>query len=554
MGAILRTTGFLTASLAVLFFSESVRADAGTPEATDWGALATQADGARNAGRLDEAADLLARARRKNPSDLGLLRSSCEVALAREQRTGKKVPNAISSRAFCHSAYVRGGNAEDMRNEAAALVSPAENPSLDELVVAALNADAAVHSAPGEPWGYLAHCDIARRLGNAGMMEACLADLKHQAPNHAGTKEALSLSRESTSFVTWLMRVLLVLSVAGTLAHAWFRGRRPRRREPAAPGKVATAPLVILCALSLAMAGPARAETAPVQAAASQKQAAPSGGKAVATPIKNRRAPEIKRESLSRFQIDDADPEGSLPDAKTLADGPLQYGYLIQDLAAKAEKATKRGDHATSARYYKALAKISPKSTYAPRKLCEELEASGDIATAVMACRTVLTIEGSTTTDYIHFIQLALAKGGKLTPDERKELEAVIAHLAAQPDMGITPAVLRCDVALKFEDVKTLESCTEELARLAPKDPRTVSFEWALAVQKKQRSVALQLIDKAREVGVSTAGITMMESETSQMVKRQIGRFVLIGLGALLLGFLVRAGFRHMAKRRRLSV
>jgi hypothetical protein len=171
-----------------------------------------------------------------------------------------------------------------------------------------------------------------------------------------------------------------------------------------------------------------------------------------------------------------------------------------------------------------------------------------------MACRTVLTIEGSTTTDYIHFIQLALTKSGKPSPDEHKEMEAVIAHLAAQPDMGITPAVLRCDVALKFEDVKTLESCTQELARLAPKDPRTVSYQWALAVQKKQRSVALQLIDRAREAGVSTAGITMMESQTSQMVKRQIGRFVLIGLGAVLFGFLVKAGFRHVMKRRRLSV
>jgi tetratricopeptide (TPR) repeat protein len=537
MGAILRTTVFFVAGLAATFCAASARADTTTPTGSDWTALAKQASAAQSAGRLDEAADLLARARRMSPNDLGLLRSSCEVALAREQRTGTKVSNAVSSRAFCHSAYLRGGSPEDMRNEVASLVSPAEHPSLDDLVVAALNADAAVHSAPAEPWGHVARCDIARRLGSADVMETCLADLERQWPNHAATKEALLLGRESTSFVAWLVRALLILSVAGTLAHAWLAGRRSRRREATVPGKVAAALFVIVCVLSGAMAGAARAETAP---AGDRGAAAPPG----------RRAPEIKRQSLSRFHIDDADPEGSLPDAKTLADGPLQYGYLLQDLAAKAQHAEKRGDHAAAIRYYRALAKITPKSPFAPRKLCDQLEATGDLATAVMACRTVLTLEGVTTQDYVHFVHLALTKSGQPTPEERKEIEAVTAHVAAEPNIGIAPIALRCDVALKFEDVKALESCTQELAKLAPKDPRTVSFQWALAIQKKQRSVALRLIDKAREVGVSTSGVTMMESETHRMVMRQVGRFALIGISAVAFGILLTMGFRHLKRRR----
>ena len=544
MGPILRTTVFFVAGVAGLFSKGSAWAGAETPVESDWVALSKQASAAQGDGRLDEAADLLARARRVNPTDLGLLRSSCEVALAREQRDGKKASNAVSSRSFCHNAYVRGGGtAEDMRNEAASLLSPAERPALDDLVVAALNADAAVRSAPAQPWGYLARCDIARRLGSADVMEACLADLKRVAPNHPATKEAFSMmGGESTSFVTWLIRAFLVLSVLGTLVPAWLHRRRRQRRAPAVPGTIVAALFVILCALSGAMTGTARAETAPASKV-------PMAQKNKRIPV-----PEIKRDSLSKFPIDDADPEGSLPDPELLAKGPLQLGYLIQDLAGRAESAEKRGDHAAAIRYLKALSKITPKSAYAPRRLCDELEASGDLATAIMACRTVLTLEGSTAKDYAHFIQLTLAKSGRPTPDERKEMEAVIAHLAAQPNVGIAPATLRCDVALKFEDVKTLEACTQELARLAPKDPRTVSFQWALAVQKKERSAALQLIDKARQAGVSTAGISMMESETRQMVKRQIGRFVLIGLGALLFGFLVMTGFRQVAKRRRLSV
>ncbi|HEY6477647.1 MAG TPA: hypothetical protein VI456_13785 [Polyangia bacterium] len=539
MAAILRATVLFVAGLAATFYPGSAwAADASTPAGGDWTTLAAQATAAQSAGHLNEAADLLARARRMSPSDLGLLRRSCEVALAREQRTRKKISNAVSSRAFCHSAYLRGGTAEDMRNEAASLLSPAEHPSLDDLVVAALNADAAVRSDPDQPWGYVARCDIARRLGSADVMEACLADLKHQAPNHAATREALLLSRESTSFVAWLVRALLILSVGGTLAHAWLR--RSRRRETSVSGQVAAALLVIVCVLSGTTASAAQAVTAP---AATTSAAGPH----------DKRVPELKRESLSRFKLDDADPEGSLPDAKTLADGPLQYGYLLQDLAAKAQHAEKRGDHATASRYYRALAKITPKSPFAPRMLCNQLEASGDLATAIMACRTVLTMEGATAQDYVHFVHLALAKGGQPTAEERKELEAVTAHLAAEPNVGVPAIALRCDVALKFEDVKTLEACTQDLAKAAPKDPRTVSFQWALAIQKKQRSVALQLIDRAREVGVSTSGVTMMESETRWMSRRQVGRFALIGICALAFGILLTVGFRHL-KRRRLPV
>jgi hypothetical protein len=537
MGAILRTRVLFVAGLAATFCTESAWADATTPAGTELTALAAQASSAQSAGRLDEAAELLARARRMSPTDLGLLRSSCEVALAREQLTGKKVSNAVSSRAFCHSAYLRGGSPQDMRNEVASLLSPAEHPSLDDLVIAALNADAAVHSAPDQPWGYAARCDIARRLGSADVMETCLADLERQAPNQAVTKDALSLGRESTSLVAWFVRALLLLTFAGTLAYARLAGRRARRREATVPGKVAAAMFVIVCVFSGAMAGTARAAMALAD------------GKGTAAPL-DRRAPQIKRESLSRFKIDDADPEGSLPDAKKLADGPLQYGYLIQDLAAKAQQADKRGDRAAAIRYYRALSKITPKSPFAPRMLCNDLEATGDLATAVMACRTVLTLEGVTAQDYVHFVHLQLTKSGQVDPAERKEIESVMAHLAAQPNLGIAPVALRCDVALKFEEVRALESCTQELARLAPTDPRTVSFQWALAIQKKQRSVALQLIDKARAAGVSTSGVTMMESETHRMVMRQTGRFALIGICAVAFGILLTVGFRHLKRRR----
>src|SRR5262249_1008642 len=154
-------------------------------------------------------------------------------------------------------------------------------------------------------------------------METCLSDLKHLAPTAALTKEALSLGRESASFGTWLLRALLALTFAGTLAHAWLR-RRSRLPEPAVAGSVATAPLVLLCLLSLAPASATRAETAPAPSAASKAAATPRSRTAASPASTEKHVPTelTKRESLSRFKIDDADPEGSLPDAQTLANGP----------------------------------------------------------------------------------------------------------------------------------------------------------------------------------------------------------------------------------------
>jgi len=444
-------------------------------------------------------------------------RDACKAALAREQ-AGEPT---TSSRGPCHSAFLVGGMPEDLRDEVASMMSPAAHTSLDDVAVGTLMADAATRQATDQPWGYLARCDIARRMGNADTLQACLEDLRRIAPKHPATKWALAATAERPSLWVWTFRLLLLVGLLGTLAHATIAMRVRRRARSSAP-RVAAA-LVGIFLLSGLGAGVARASGLP------------------------------NRDHLSDFLIDDANPEGSVPSTELQAKKPLEFGYFLQDLAAKAEKASDRGDHATAARYYGALLKAAPTVAFAPRQMCVELEAAGDLPKAIMACRTAVTGLGSTAADFIRFVSLVLASKDPLVPEERKELNAVIAHLQHESQLGALPTMLRCEVDLRFKDYAALEACATELATKAPADPKTISFQWALALQKHDRGQALQLIDRARGVGMSGEALARMERATRAMTLRRAGFLVVLLAAALGAAFaLVR--YRREMSRRRLAV
>jgi hypothetical protein len=241
---------------------------------------------------------------------------------------------------------------------------------------------------------------------------------------------------------------------------------------------------------------------------------------------------------------------GSLPPDAELYKNPLQLGYLIQDLIDKAAAAEKRGDHAAEARYFRALTKVAPNEAFAPRKACTAYEEAGDLPDAVLACRTVLGRPGTNVDDSLHFINLVLSTKGPLPAAERTELYAVIKHLEHETQLGALPSVLRCDVALRFNDVPALEACSKELAAKAPKDPKTISFEWALALEKRDRGSALQLIDRARAVGMSGDGIARMERATRAMTLRRIGMLFVLIVAAGAAAFTIVRLRREVARRR----
>jgi hypothetical protein len=529
------------------FSSESAAVTEPTPAVSggskpEWQALSEQGQAARDAGRLDEALDLYLRAQKAAPREVLPNRGACEVELALEAKGSMK----LSSRGSCYRAFLLGGSAQDLRNDVASSLSPRQKPSLDDLATASLMAEAAQHKGPDEPWGYLARCDIARRMGSADILEACLADLKQIVPHHPMTKAALAMPAERVGFGRWVARVLFLLLALGTAAHAL--ARRWRRRQGRSPIVEARAAAIFVGVCSLLVARGLLAAPAPTEAPPAAGKSTPAGDKASAHPK------EVVKDHLGTFKVDDADPEASVPSPEMQQKAPLQFGYFIQDVGTRAELAIRRGDHAAAARYFKALSKATPRSAFGPRKLCEELEASGDIATAIKACRAALLgAEGSLVGDYPRFVHVVLATRGPLSDQEHKELGMVIDHLAGEPNIGTVPATLRCQVALRFEDTKALTACTQELEKAASKDPQTVSFAWALAVQKKDKAAALKLIERGRELGMSNDSLTMMQQATDRMERRKFTRNILIAAGVALALALLRIGAKRFANRKRVS-
>jgi hypothetical protein len=454
----------------------------------------------------------LAPAVRAQVVEAAAARTACESAL-RLEAAGQQTS---SSRGPCHQALRLGGLAEDLRNEVASSTQPRANLTLDGLVSASVLADAAVEKMPAAPWGYLARCDIAGRLGSAALMASCVADLRRLASQGATADGAPMFATGRVSLGIWALRALLAFGLLGTLGHALWHIRKDARRNPSVGAPVLAA--VVLIATSF-IGGTARAEPMP-------------------------------KGDLSSFRINDTNPEASVPSPDAQMNNPLQFGYYLQDLAARAERAAKKGNHAAAARLYGALTKASPTVAYGPRQMCTELEAAGDPPNAILACRTAITRLGSTVSDYVRFVTLVLATKGPLPAGEREELDSVIDHMKEEQTLGYLPTILGCEVAVRFDDFATAKSCADELAKVAPKDQRTITLQWALAVHNNDRSAAMNLMARAKEAGMSQAGLARMQAGSRALNRRWMQHLVLLTIAVALVGAGVWFTLRRLSGRR----
>ena len=161
-------------------------------------------------------------------------------------------------------------------------------------------------------------------------------------------------------------------------------------------------------------------------------------------------------------------------------------------------------------------------------------------------CSSDLVGEGVTVGDFQKFVELVLSQPGRLSNDQHTELNAAIEHLQAEANLGNLAAILRCQVALRFDDYSGARTCVNELTKSAPNDPQTVSLQWALAIHDKDKANAQRLLERGREVGIKPAGLARMEMATEQMESSRTLRLVLIGLAVLALGW----GLYKLAGRR----
>jgi hypothetical protein len=416
----------------------------------------------------------------------------------------------------------------DLRNKVAALLTEKPKPTLDDVAIAALMSEAAIRAASDQPWGTLARLDIARHLRRADLLETSRTDLRSFASNYDAVRLALADDRTGRPPIwVWILRFLFLLGLIGTCVHAFQNRSRAPGAKKASPASTPAAVLVLLLSLLV----PARASAELVQ------------------------MPDMKDGQLSKFKIDDAHPEAAvqaLGESKERAD-PLQLGYLLQDLSVKIGQAEAKHDYATAARFWHAMAVAVP-TTYAPRKECEALESAGDIAGAVGACREVLVREGSILSDYTRFVDLVL-KNPKPLPDlEQKELEGIIDHVEkeAKGASGLA-TVLRCKVAMRFEDRGALERCRSAMSTAPANDPTVISIKWGLAVRDHDEAGALALVEQARKAGMDGPTVDRMRQTTGEAMRRRTQRLVLLGgLGLLCIAGAFFGG-RFLASMRRRS-
>ena len=225
---------------------------------------------------------------------------------------------------------------------------------------------------------------------------------------------------------------------------------------------------------------------------------------------------EVAKQDLSPVNsIDEAHPGRSIPTPEEALKNPLEMGYLIMDLVSRGEAALQRGDWADAIRYFKAVAKGVPNRAISYMKICRAYRELEQFPEAIEACKAALARGGATVEDHAYFIRLLLAREQPPAGKDLEDLDAVLAHL--QKELGtdnagkVRVAQLRCEVATRLEDEGRLESCSKELSQLAPKDPKTFSYAWALALKQGDFDGAREVMQDAKKAGIPGAAIQAME-------------------------------------------
>jgi tetratricopeptide (TPR) repeat protein len=436
-----------------------------------------QAEQLLRAGDLAGAEKLLAKALELRPNSFLLARRHCQVLTELGQRD--------AALAACKVA-LSGASAMDARAYIGALMSAPGLAKPKELADAVREAVTA-RRLTGQPFADAAFCDIANHIGDNAMFTRCLTALEKSAPGYFETTRWRSARGGAPVWLLWAGWAMLGALGVFTAGHAflrWFRNPAPRARKAGAAATVALA-------CSVSFTAPARAE---------EPAAAPSAA-ASAAPADPALDPANQRQhfQLSHFVINFDDPESQIPTIKERNLDPLEFGYFLQDLAAEALKAERKKDYRYAVKFWRASAKAVPDEAIGFSRVCRTYQILEERENALPYCARALVLHGATAEDYLRFSDLMVASPGALTADEIKDMDEAIAHLRAQPDAAEVKvagpaAVMECQLGVKEDDEKRLANCTSILAKTAPNDPHTLTFQWSLAMKRHDYSEARRLL------------------------------------------------------------
>lgn len=467
------------------------------------------------AGSLDDALRSFQEGRADDPVDAGIfLRRECETLTALGRHDEAKTA--------CWKSLQELRTPQTIVATTRALVTGPTPPSFDDIHQALmLVLVERSKSLFGQPRLAEAMCNVAESIGDGVMLQHCTEELERLAPDYPATKRARAvLDAPCSPWRFWLGWLAIAAACIVTLVDAGRRSSRRRALRLKGSGAVATALLVSLTSFATT----ARADLPP----------APPGA------------------MLSDWAVDDKDPEGHVPTQKQMNEDPLQAGYWVQDLLVKAELATKHGDHPAAIKYYRALFKAVPDKAISLTKLCSEYEAVNDLNAAINSCGLALMLDGVSINDYAHFVRLLLSKPGPLGPKDVAAATNVINHLKSDAVGKSAGYQLECELGIRVADLTMLKECTAALAVSAPGDEKTLSFEWALAMQQSQFGRARTLLAQVKAAGASDESVKNMQMALDAGDRAQRKWLTVTAAGTLLLIVGLAYGFVIVTRRRQM--
>jgi tetratricopeptide (TPR) repeat protein len=250
---------------------------------------------------------------------------------------------------------------------------------------------------------------------------------------------------------------------------------------------------------------------------------------------------------LSRFPINQNNPESKIPTEAERSQEPLDFGYFLQDLASEGAYAEKKGDYASAVKYWRALAKAVPDVATGFRRACRAYEALKDRRNGLDYCGSTLNMPGAELEDYVHYGNMMLMKTTPLDAAELSDFENSIKHLRSQGGDGplFIAETLTCELGVAQEDVKRLESCTQTIEKLKPNEPQTLSFQWSLAMFRHDYVGARELVGRLQTTTYKPELVARMAAATQAEARwwkpfltdwrYQLGTLVALLLGAFAL-------------------
>lgn len=227
----------------------------------------------------------------------------------------------------------------------------------------------------------------------------------------------------------------------------------------------------------------------------------------------------------SSFAIDPTDPVASVPSAQDAAKKPLEMGYFVMNLDARAQAATQAGQHSRAAKYYRAMAKAVPERATGFAKACGAHAAAQEWDLAREVCEVALSTEGVKLADYALYVEVMLKSVRAWSKTEVEDVDAVLAtmlqHTGDDAHAYRLVADAVCQVAVRLEEEARLVRCNEMMVRIGPDAPKTLAYASALAIKKRDWRQAERLIERARHAGVDAKAIAAWQAQLSALRPKQ---------------------------------